>query len=321
MKKQSICCTSIVLLILVVGCAPKANPITVQATVSPLTTNSPISTPTSIPPSTTPTLIPASTQLPPTQTSFPTLTADEAKTKLFNLLLENGGCILPCFLGYSPGISSREDVQNFFREFRVKDTPDLSISRTVATDRSIIGFYIRLTNNYLNIGMSTFENKGRVEVFGMGSFSQPEWELSYAEVMKYYLLPQILINYGKPSEIIILTYRNDRQRPDVTSFPFFLVLLYPNQGFYVKYEMERVTSGTNFLGCPSKSFVDVVVWTPNDDEIFESIVKPTINGEYFSDYKSLSDATSLTIEDFYQGFSNPESQNCLETSIETWPNP
>ncbi|MBI5352935.1 MAG: hypothetical protein HZB50_09885 [Chloroflexi bacterium] len=279
------------------------------------------SIPTFAPPSITPVFTPVPAQPASAQTPFPTLTSNEAKTKLFNLLVNNGGCNLPCLIGYSPRISTRQDLQGFFNQFRVADTPDLSVTRSVATDGSSIGFFIRYTNNYLNMGISTYENKNQIEALGMGTFSQPNWDTYYAETMKYYMLPQILTNYGEPSQVLILTYRNDRQRPDVTTFPFFLVLLYPERGFYVKYEMDRISTGAKFLGCPSKSFVDIVVWSPGDEEVFEKTVKPTINGEYFGDYKSLDKATIMTVEEFYKVFSDPESMECIETSIETWPNP
>lgn len=306
----------------------------ITQTESPLPTKTlTLNTPTIISPSATSTPLPTPTPLPPTLTSLPKLTPDESMNLLFELLKNNGQCLLPCLLGLKPEISSSV-MRNFFNQFASVNSDEISIDRVRADSGKFnaVGFFVHYDNIYLNLGISSYEEQNQVKRLSLDSSVYKDnsnerlvnsipWDPKYAEVMNYYLLPQILINYGKPSKIIILTYRSDRQRPDVTSFPFFLVLLYPDQGFYVKYEMERVTSGVNFIGCPSKSFVDVVVWTPNDDEAFESVVKPTINGEYLSDYKSLSDATSLTIEEFYQGFSNPESQICLETPIETWPNP
>jgi hypothetical protein len=67
--------------------------------------------------------------------------------------------------------------------------------------------------------------------------------------------------------------------------------------------------------------VSIITWPPNDDEIFHKTVKPTINGEYLSDYKSLTDATSMTMDEFYQVFSNSDNKECIKTPIETWPNP
>lgn len=306
----------------------------ITRTESPLPAKTPILiTPTIAPLSATFTPFLTPTPLPPTLTPLSKLTPDESINLLFELLKNNGQCLLPCLLGLKPEISSLE-MRNFFNQFASVETDEISIDRVRADSGKFnaVGFFVHYDNIYLNLGISSYEEQGQVKRLTLDSSIYKDnsnerlvnaipWDPKYAEIMSYYLLPQILINHGEPSEIIMLTYRNDRQRPDVTSYPFFLVLLYPNQGFYVKYEMERVTSSAYFLGCPSKSFVDVVVWPPNEDEIYERIVIPTINGEYFSDYKSLGDATSMTIDEFYQRFSNPESQNCIETPIETWPNP
>lgn len=308
-----------ILIMLLASCSSALNQPVTQTHVLP-STSLLSATPTLLLPSATSSPTETLTPLPSTLTPFPKLTSSEAKTVLFELLLNNGGCRLPCLLGYTP-ITSHQEMRNFFSQFRITNTPDISISKAGFGEGSSVIFFIHYLNTYLNIGISTYETKNQVEALGMGAFSQPKWDPYYAEVMQYYMLPQVLTNYGKPSEVILLTYRNDRQRPDVTSFPFFLVLLYPEQGFYMKYEMERVSTGAEFLGCPSKSFVDIVVWPPNDNEVYERIVKPTINGEYLSGYKSLGDATSMTIEEFFQVFSNPNNQECLKTPIETWPNP
>jgi len=320
MKTFSVC-LCIALALWLVGCLSNAGQPIPETSVSSLATIKFTITPTFLPPSITPTLTPIPTQLPPTQTSHPTLTSDEAKTKLFNLLLNNGGCNLPCFLGYSPRLSTREDIQGFFSQFRIRDTPDMSISRPVANNRSIIGFYIRNNDSYFNIGVSTYEDKGQIEILGMGTFSQPKWDIHYAEVMKYYMLPQILKIYGKPSQVLVLTFRDDRQRPDITTNEFFLVLLYSEQGIYVKYKMERQTTGNGFLGCPSRSFVDVAVWSPEGKDTFSKVVQVMNSGSDLSSYKSIDDATSMTIDDFYQTFSNAENKSCIETAIATWPNP
>jgi len=308
----------VVMTLLAAGCSASVTPTSASV---PATMSS-IPTLTALPPSATPSPTQTRTPPPPTLTPLPILREpEEIKTKLFELLQNNGGCQLPCLFGYTPGIVSPQEMKNFFNQFANIDSPDMIIDKIKADDGNSLSFYIRYADNYLNLGISTYENKNQIQALAMDAFPEPKWNSHYAEIMNYYLLPQILTNYGEPSEVIILTYRNDRQRPDVTSFPFFLVILYPEQGFYAKYEMERVTSSANFLGCPSKSFVSVVTWPAGNGEIFQTTVQPTINGEYLSDYKSLADATSMTIEEFYQMFSNPNNRECIRTPIETWPEP
>jgi len=289
--------------------------------------------PIEIPPSATFTPFPTSILIPPTFTPLPKLTPGESINLLFELLKNNGQCLFPCLLGQKPMISSSE-IKNFFNQFVSVDADEISIDKVRADNGKFnaVTFFIHHNTIYLNIGIASYEQDSQIKTLSLDSsvhmdisnqklVNFHQWDPRYAEVMYYYLLPQILTNYGKPSEVILLTYRNDRQRPDVTSFPFFLVLLYPDQGFYVKYEMERISTGAEFLGCPSKSYVDITVWPPNDNDVYEKIVKPTINGEYLSDYKSLSDAASMTIEEFYQVFSNPDVTECIVTPIEKWPNP
>lgn len=323
----------IMVLVSLVGCSSKPDNLITQTESPSVIITSTLNSPTLTIPSVTFTPFPTPSSLPPTLTPLPKLAPDESVNLLFELLMNNGQCLLPCLLGLKPENSSLE-MRNFLNQFASVDSDEISIERVRADGGKFnaVSFFVRYDDIYLNIGVSSYEAQNQIKRLSLDSSVYKDnsneslvnflpWDPKYAEVMGYYLLPQMLTTYREPSEVLVLTYRNDRQRPDVTSYPFFLVLLYPDKGFYVKYEMERVVSGANFLGCPSESFVDVVVWTPNDDEVFESIVKPTINGEYFSDYKPLSEATSLTIEGFYQGFSNPENQNCLETPIETWPNP
>jgi len=261
----------------------------------------------------------------PTLTSLPVLRQpEEIKTKLFELLLNNGGCKLPCLLGYTPGTVSPQEMENFFDQFGLVNTQDMSVSRGTSNDGSLSGvsFYFLYSQDiYLNVHISAYINGNRVEALAMDAFPQSKWDPHYAEVMNYYLLPQILTNYGMPAQVLIATYRDDRQRPDVTSAPFFLVLIYPDQGFYVKYEMERVSGGGIFLGCPSKSFVSVAVWSPGDNEAFNKVVQVMNNGGDLSSYKPIDEATSMTIDEFYQTYILPDNTACIETPIETWPNP
>ena len=160
---------------------------------------------------------------------------------------------------------------------------------------------------------------------GMGTFltgkTEYPWNPSYAEAMKYYMPPQILTNYGMPPQVLVATYSNDQQRPDVTVWPFFLSIIYPEQGIYIKYEMFRQTSADKFIGCPAKSFVSVAVWSPGDDEAFSRVVQAMNNGGDLSSYKTIDSSTDMTVDEFYEIFRNSDNTMCLETPIETWPNP
>lgn len=260
-------------------------------------------------------------------TPFPLLSAEQATIKLLDLLQDNGECQLPCFLGYLPGITTSEEMNQFFDQFVVSRSADTEISKSQDGNTQSVRFYFPQENLYFNAGMSSWENNNtkKVVILGMGTFltgpTEYSWSSSYYEAVQYYMLPQILKEYGKPSQVLILTFRDDRQRPDVTAKEFFLVLLYSEQGIYIKYKMDRQIVGNNFLGCPLKSFVDVAVWNPEDQEAFKQVVEIMNNGGDLSPYKPIDDATSMSIDEFYRIFTDPNSRGCIETPIDLWANP
>jgi hypothetical protein len=135
-----------------------------------------------------------------------------------------------------------------------------------------------------------------------------------------YASPNI-IKLWKALKILIETFRNDRQRPDITSWPFFLIILYPEQGFYLEYAMERISTGAEFLGCPSKSFFSIVTWSPSNSKAYSKIIEYPNGGGNLTSYKEISEATSLSADEFYQMFKSPKNTRCIRTPIDTWPNP
>lgn len=308
------------LIFLIMGCST-ATKQSVNQTITSAPTEFFTNSPTYLPSLKAPTLTHTPTQNLPTITLIPTLTTEEAKTKLFDLLRNNGGCNLPCIWGYTPEQTNRNELVDFFKHFVVTETPEISISKLMRNDRMSISFFVRLLSVYIDTGIMAYENEDLVEALIMDGSANPQWDASYAEVMKYYMLPQILTNYGKPSQILILTYRDDRQRPDVTAHPFYLVLLYPDQGFFVEYEMNREIKGDKFIGCPSKAFVSISTWNPQNDKAFEKITQGTRLDLYPDEYKSIYDATTMTTDEFFKVFSDPENKDCIQTLIEKWSNP
>jgi len=311
----------VVMVLFSAGCSASVTPtsIAVPATMS-LTPF-----PTTLRPSATLSSTPTRTPAPPTLTPLPILgQPEEIKTKLFELLLNNGGCRLPCLLGHTPGIVSLQEMKNFFDQFGLLKTQDMLVRKGTSNDGSLSGvsfYFPYLQDIYLNMHISAYKNGNQVEALAMDAFPQSNWDFYYAEIVNYYLVPQILMNYGEPSQVLVWTIRDDRQRPDVTTAPFFLALLYPDQGFYLQYEMSRETKGANFLGCPSKAFVSVGVWPPKDEMIFNKMMQVMTNGNGLSPYKSIEEAASLTINEFVETYSKASNSSCLVTPIETWPNP
>ncbi|MBI5932409.1 MAG: hypothetical protein HY867_01780 [Chloroflexi bacterium] len=252
--------------------------------------------------------------------------SDEIKAKLFSLLKNNGGCQLPCLLGNTPERTTKQEIQNFFSQFGLLDTDEMRILRGDSyTDRVSWAhfFFPYSTNTYLTLGVTARYEEDQIEGIGMETFSQLHsddswiltWNSSYTDLMAYYLLPQILTSYGRPFQIFVKTIPDDPQHPDVSFNSLYLVLFYPDQGFYLKYDMKRVIVDDKYVGCPAKSFVDIIVWSPDNKDGFKKWTEPY----YFGDYKSVAEATSLSGDEFYETFKE-QSIGCIETPLEVWAN-
>src|SRR5512143_2250254 len=78
--------------------------------------SSQVGTPTSVRVVNTPsiTAMPLSTMtMPATPTIIPTYSSEESQESILNLVKNNGGCTLPCLLGFTPGSSPLQSVKDF----------------------------------------------------------------------------------------------------------------------------------------------------------------------------------------------------------------
>jgi hypothetical protein len=53
-----------------------------------------------------------------TNTLEPGLSYDEAVESISSLLATNGDCTLPCWIGFTPGVSTRDDINNFIHNYQ-----------------------------------------------------------------------------------------------------------------------------------------------------------------------------------------------------------
>ncbi len=91
-----------------------------------------------------------STQITPISTTPSILSAEDAKPRLFDLLQTNGDCSLPCLLGFTPQVTSKQEIQAFLNQFVETEAPNMSILKTNSTDFKSVGFYIDM---YLDLGI------------------------------------------------------------------------------------------------------------------------------------------------------------------------
>ncbi len=286
----------------------------------------------------TPTAISVPTTKLPIDTPRSTLSAEETKILVFNLLKDNGDCQLPCLWGLTPGKTNDQTLDDFMAQFRDWVTPDVYVSTQDFGD--VGGFFLgyRKDNVHINIDFSHYKHQdGKLEMLVLSGRAMQEngkdldWlspdvsplygDASFNQTFTYYLLPQILSNYGRPSQVWLKPFLEDPQRPDIQWQPFSLVLLYPEKGIFVEYVSPREMEGDNYIGCPSKALVNLAVWDPQSSLSLADIVQKAgsqINELNIDSFKPLEKVTSMTLNEFYDAFKNAQNAACLETPQSLW---
>ena len=269
-------------------------------------------------------------------TSQATLSASEAKNLVFDLLKNNGSCKLPCLWGLTPGKTDRQALNKFMSQFGKLATPDIYVK--VSDYGRVGGFFLayRKDTVHINTDFSYYENeeRNRINLLSLHGYAMQEkgkdldWlsmdisplygDSSFNQAFAYYLLPQILSNYGLPSQVWLKPYLDDPQRPDITWQPFILVLFYPQQGIYVEYVMPRNNNDKYFEGCPTQSEIYLAVWNPQDNLSLGEIAEKGGFGFDMDYFKPINEATSMTLGQFYQTFKNPKNTACIETPKSLW---
>ena len=341
MIKKSILCAFIVLLILIVGCARKANPTAIQTAVPPQATNSFIDTSTSVSPSTatTPTLLVKtvipSTILPPTPINTLTtptlLPLDLARTRLLDLLANNGGCLLSCLWGITPGASTYVDAENILAPLaniadpifmHLSSSPG-SINLNYVEDDAEIDTNVSYL--YGNDGIITdmeFQVRYMKRPVAPGDGYQDIFDSkTFDERAHAYMLPQVLNELGIPAAVLIQT------SPVPVEFTggFRIILFYPEQGLLINYETKMQIVGDKVRGCPIGMHVELVLTPPGHPDTYSkfldqtkwaSLWPPSESDNLF--WKPIEIATSMSLDQFYKIFSK-DTNMCIETPASIWP--
>jgi len=260
------------------------------------------------------------------------------RTQIINLLQDNGRCSLPCFIGLTPEKTDYFSFHDFIGQFSEHNTPDVYV-RIWSLDISrffTLSFKENNTHIFFQLADVAIDESSKLSMitmhgYAMGEFgTTPEGALDlrpiygdvlFAQTFEYYMLPSILSNYGVPEQALLATWQDDPDYPRIKTQPFSLVLFYPDQGFFVEYVTEREVIGNRYVGCPSKSHIYLGTWNPKKALSLRYVAQKAgsvineLNTDYF---KSVEDAASLTLDEFYNIFKDPENTTCLETSKDLW---
>ncbi len=236
----------------------------------------------------------------PTWTQLPTLSSAESEAKIMDLLLNNAGCILPCWWGITPGITTWNEAKHFLEAFTEIEGPSLQgIGDTLYKGYSA-KFHLN-ARNYL-ISLITVDDIV-VEIALLPN------------VTKFgHQLPIILSNNGVPDQIWIAPM------PETPGGPwYYLVLYYPEQGVLARYggkaslliktgsDGKPIITGINI--CPVGIGPELWLKAPNTfSGVYDS---PALGGPDFTNLLRQIDVTGMNVNDFYNRFRNADSTTCF----------
>ena len=250
------------------------------------------------------TAVPTSTlELKPTWTFLPLLPPQNSALKVRNLLDTNGNCELPCWWGIVPGQTRWQNVRDFL--FPMADHVDSD--NVSARGEEYIHLFFNTT--YPKNDLSVFQQQYSVQ---NGIVEEIQINTTY---LSHYSRPiDILNSVGKPQEI----YIGGTIEPIMNSQAFFIALYYPNRGILSVFEtgLQDMQYASTIKVCFSKIFYsEIYLWSPNKS--FENQIVKILDG-ISKNHHSLESVTSLTVDDFFNLFTDTSLAPCFNTPTDDW---
>jgi uncharacterized cupin superfamily protein len=237
-----------------------------------------------------------------TLTPRPTLTENEAKRLVRELLEDNAGCRLPCWWGITPGKTTWAEARHFLEGFALY----------IHEGEIGAGVQIPLPAPYSDAQYMDHEysvKNGIVDSISIFNFN----------LAPNYYLPKFLETYGEPSEIWI---RTDRQS-EMGLHPFLVDLFYQDKGILIEYSTGHPLNevGGKLQNCRLTEMDSpfIYLWSPEEQISFDEAKRKFLDTRWLPEPKPLLAATGMDIKTFYETFKNPSTDACLETPKNLWP--
>jgi hypothetical protein len=219
-------------------------------------------------------------------------------------------CPLPCWWEIQPGVTKWQEIEPLLESFASE------MHRSANPQGSLVSyelyFYFPDRESPTTSHWALYHaNEGTVSAIELNVSNSLNWSSTYS-------LPTVLREYGAPEEVWIGTYDNT---PSGVR-PFRISLIYSGEGFVVSYETRNVSKeGEAIVGCPLEPAPQAFMWLIEEGSsiTFDQARSETLHIGDDQLYLPLSEATDLTIEDFYQLFTETTGDNCLSTPAELWP--
>jgi len=308
---------STLLFIFLASCSTTSQIPTITSTNLP--THTLVPTETAIPPTSTftPTLTPTITLTPlPTWTPLPTL-ADQNSFLDFISFTENGICKFPCFAGITQGETTWDEAIFALRPMEAVAKLDISPNQESNYGQvNIISWYL-YGGEYEVEGEFLTGSSVNLIWMDIQSFSIPTENIPSRSLPlpKPFNLQSVLKAYGIPSMVFIYTFVHDQS----SSPPFKILLVYPENQFYIEYHRHAKLSGNSVVACDSDYYTDLLVVDNKDKLISVDAISNTPKAKDFdfNNWKPVEQALNISPEKFHEIYS-ASSPGCMISPKSIW---
>ena len=307
MKTRIIFCLIILPVITLVSCRPSDSSVGAP-TAFPSATPSPVITNTFSPtPSPTRTQIPTSH---PSLTPLPTFPADQSEELLSSLMSTNGGCVLPCWWGITPGVSSLRNEKQRLRQFMFLQSESNSQD---SMEYSGVDFFY---NDEGRIGsVYLLARKGIIIAMQISGFHIIAQNYSIRDMLKGYVDPDEIWIYAWPEPL------------GEGVLHFVVTLDYSSRGFLVYYFSEngKPIPGTNLNQlCYTRESIPprIILWDIDSENPFATNNWDRIY-EIWDKMRPLEQATGMSKDEFIRWFTTGQEleEYCIKTPASLWEAP
>ncbi len=252
------------------------------------------------------TTLPVHTPVPPASTPYPTLTADQERAFVVEMLETNGGCELPCWWSITPGKTTWQDVRDQLGLYYGHGIPQPdgvhyeAVYGGAPHTKPLFGYYIALEFTELGGTVQSIQVISEVDRNAQASHFVQDW--------RHYSLNQVLGRYGIPSQVRM--HIVPEIEPGASPY-YTLGLGYDHLGFYILYLGPAVSEPPVMRVCPRFGEVTGIILYLQSPQPGEPVLS--------DDTPTLEEATGMDVETFYETFKNADSDVCLESPAEMWP--
>ncbi|HKY52965.1 MAG TPA: hypothetical protein VJM08_01615 [Anaerolineales bacterium] len=260
----------------------------------------------------TPTSVPAFTS-PPLFTPLPTLSSMEAEEKLRLWIAGALDCLLPCWGGITPGVTTWAEARQVIEQLSGFATVNVSenlncefgacngIAWSLYPNTLAEGtFYTKLPENIVHLININIQNEGNAQKINL---LRP---IGLKEAFKWYGLPPIFL----------MTVETNLAENRFMK----LVLVYPEQQSIIRYTKNTEVVDGNVTNCGQDHQIELIILA-NKEQLasLDAIANAVETRDLHIDdrYKTVEEATGISANTFFETFSTTNDA-CISTPVGMW---